>query len=57
MRKPSEINVAVIYTTDYKFVLKVEDNGIGFNLGKKTNANQFIKRNWFEEYGKQGKTD
>ncbi len=31
----TEINVAVIYTTDYKFVLKVEDNGIGFNPEKK----------------------
>jgi len=31
----SHINVAVIYTTDYKFVLKVEDNGIGFSPEKK----------------------
>jgi two-component system, NarL family, sensor kinase len=31
----SQINVGVNYTTDNKFVLKVEDNGIGFNAEKK----------------------
>jgi signal transduction histidine kinase len=27
----TQINVAVIYTTDNKFVLKVTDNGVGFD--------------------------
>jgi two-component system NarL family sensor kinase len=31
----SQINIGVNYTTDDKFVLKVEDNGIGFNPEKK----------------------
>ncbi|HEY4874409.1 MAG TPA: ATP-binding protein [Puia sp.] len=31
----SQINVGVNYTTDNKFVLKVADNGIGFNAEKK----------------------
>ncbi|HLY69067.1 MAG TPA: ATP-binding protein [Puia sp.] len=31
----SQINVGVNYSTDNKFVLKVEDNGIGFNAEKK----------------------
>jgi two-component system NarL family sensor kinase len=31
----TKINVEVIYLTDDKFVLKVEDNGVGFDLGKK----------------------
>ncbi len=33
--KATKINVEVIYSTDDKFVLKVEDNGVGFDLGKK----------------------
>jgi two-component system NarL family sensor kinase len=31
----TQINVAVNFTSDNKFVLKVEDNGIGFNAEKK----------------------
>ncbi|SRR5579871_1278850 len=33
----NQINVDVIYTTDNKFVLKVADNGIGFNAERKQN--------------------
>jgi two-component system NarL family sensor kinase len=33
--KANKINVEVIYSTDNKFVLKVEDNGVGFDLEKK----------------------
>ena len=38
--KATTINVAVIYSMDDKFVLKVADNGVGFDPGKKqANAN------------------
>jgi len=33
--KATQVNIAVIYTIDNKFVLKVEDNGIGFDPDKK----------------------
>jgi two-component system NarL family sensor kinase len=33
--KATHINIAVIYSIDNKFVLKVEDNGVGFDKGKK----------------------
>jgi len=38
--KATAINIAVIYSMDDKFVLKVADNGVGFDPGKKqANAN------------------
>ncbi len=33
--KATQVNIAVIYTIDNKFVLKVEDNGVGFDPDKK----------------------
>ena len=33
--KATYVNIAVNYSIDNKFVLKVEDNGIGFDVGKK----------------------
>ena len=33
--KATRVNIAVIYSIDNKFVLKVEDNGVGFDLEKK----------------------
>ncbi len=33
--KASRVNISIIYTIDNKFVLKVEDNGVGFDVHKK----------------------
>jgi signal transduction histidine kinase len=33
--KATRVNIAVIYSIDNKFVLKVEDNGVGFDIEKK----------------------
>jgi len=33
--KATQVNIAVIYSIDNKFVLKVEDNGVGFDTEKK----------------------
>ena len=33
--KATLVNVSIIYSADNKFVLRVQDNGIGFDLGKK----------------------
>ncbi|HEY6900437.1 MAG TPA: ATP-binding protein, partial [Puia sp.] len=33
--KASRVNIAVNYSIDNKFVLKVEDNGVGFDITKK----------------------
>jgi two-component system NarL family sensor kinase len=33
--RATHVNIAVNYSIDNKFVLKVEDNGIGFDVGKK----------------------
>jgi len=33
--KATRVNIAVIYSIDNKFVLKVEDNGVGFDVEKK----------------------
>ena len=33
--KASHVNVSLIYSTDHKFALKVEDDGVGFNMEKK----------------------
>jgi len=33
--KATHVNIAVNYSIDNKFVLKVEDNGVGFDVGKK----------------------
>jgi len=35
--KASHVNVSLIYSTDHKFALMVEDNGVGFNMEKKKN--------------------
>jgi two-component system, NarL family, sensor kinase len=36
--KAAHVNVSVIYHQDFKFVLKVEDDGVGFNLESKQKA-------------------
>lgn len=33
--KATQVNIAVIYSIDNKFVLRVEDNGVGFDMNKK----------------------
>lgn len=33
--KATQVNVSITYTDDYIFVLKVEDNGVGFNVNEK----------------------
>ena len=33
--KATHVNISIIYTEDDKFVLKVEDNGIGFDVNRK----------------------
>jgi signal transduction histidine kinase len=33
--KATHVNVSIIYSTDSKFVLRVEDNGVGFNVENK----------------------
>jgi len=35
--KASHVNVSLIYSTDHKFALMVEDDGVGFNMEKKKN--------------------
>ncbi|MBS1661282.1 MAG: sensor histidine kinase [Bacteroidetes bacterium] len=36
--KATHVNIAVNYSIDNKFVLKVEDNGVGFDIAKKRQA-------------------
>jgi signal transduction histidine kinase len=33
--KAGHVNVSIIYSSDYKFVLKVEDDGVGFSMERK----------------------
>lgn len=33
--KATRVNISIIYSPDYKFVLRVEDNGVGFNVENK----------------------
>jgi signal transduction histidine kinase len=33
--KATRVNVSIIYSVDYKFVLRIEDNGVGFNVEAK----------------------
>jgi two-component system NarL family sensor kinase len=35
--RAKKVDVSIIYSIDNKFVLRVEDNGIGFDLEKKQN--------------------